>query len=123
MSNDFWKEVFDLVEAYDAKRPKHIKEYRLYYNNDGTIIGLWENSFPETTNYIVLDDPGVFFHTNTQLLKVKNKRLIVLDPRAPNRARLKKSDRGFQVVKGNAALVVESNETYELVEYYDRADS
>jgi hypothetical protein len=123
MSDNFWKEVFDLVSEYDAKRQKFIKEYRLYYNNDGTIIGLWENSFPETTNYIVLDDPGVFFHTNTQLLRVKNNKLIVLDPREPNRARLKKSDQGFKVVKGNAAVVVESNENYELVEYYDRTDS
>jgi hypothetical protein len=123
MSNDFWKEVFDLVEAHDAKRPKHVKEYRLYYNNDGTIIGLWENSFPETNNYIVLDNPGVFFHTNTQLLRVKNNSLIVLDPKQPSRTRLKKANRGFRVVKSNAALIIESNENYELVEYYDRADS
>jgi hypothetical protein len=57
------------------------------------------------------------------LLRVKNNKLIVLDPREPNRARLKKSDQGFKVVKGNAAVVVESNENYELVEYYDRTDS
>lgn len=122
MSNDFWQEVFDLVAAYDAQRPKFEQEYRLYYNTDGTVIGLWENSFPETGDYIVLDDPGVFYHTNTQLLRVKNNKLVVLDPREPNRARLKKSDRGFRVVKGNAALVVESDETYEFIEYYDRAD-
>lgn len=123
MSNDFWKEVFNLVSEYDAQRPKFVQEYRLYYNTDGTVIGLWENSFPESENYIVLDDPGVFYHTNTQLLRVKSNKLIVLDPREPNRARLKKSDKGFKVVKGNAALVVESDENYELIEYYDRADS
>ena len=123
MSNDFWKEVFDLVSEYDAQRPKFVQEYRLYYDKDGTIIGLWENSFPETTNYIVLDNPGIFYHTNTQLLRVKNNKLIVLDPREPSRARLKKAHQGFQVVKGHAALVVESNENYELIEYYDRADS
>ncbi len=123
MSNDFWREVFDLVDDYDSQRPKIVNEYRLYYNNDGTIIGLWENGFPETTNYIVLDDPGIFFHTNTQLLRVKNNSLVVLDPKQANRARLKKSDRGFRVVKGNAALVVEPNENYELIEYYDRADN
>jgi len=123
MSDNFWKEVFDLVAEYDANRPKFVKEFRLYYNADGTVVGLWENSFPETENYIVLDDPGVFFHTNTQLLRVKNNKLIVLDPKEPNRARLKKSDRGFLVVKGHAAVIVESNENYECVEYYDRADN
>lgn len=123
MNNDFWQEVFDLVNEYDAQRPKFVQEYRLYYNQDGTVIGLWENSFPDTKNYIVLEDPGVFFHTNTQLLRVKNNKLIILDPREPNRARLKKSDQGFQTVKGHAALVLESNENYDFVEYYDRADS
>ena len=123
MSNDFWKEVFDLVNAYDAQRPKFVQEYRLYYNTDGTVIGLWENSFPDTGSYILLDNPGIFYHTNTQLLRVKNNKLIVLDPREPSRARLKKSDQGFRTVKGNAALVLESNETYEFIEYYDRADS
>lgn len=123
MSKEFWNEVFSLVNDYDSRRPKSIHEFRLYYNDDGTIIGLWENSFPDTTNYIVLNDPGVFFHTNTNLLRIKNNQLIVLDPREPNRKRLKRSNSGFRTVKGHAALVLESNETYELIEYYDRADS
>jgi len=123
MSDDFWEKVFDLVAEYDANRPKFVKEFRLYYAADGTVIGLWENSFPETGNYIVLSDPGVFFHTNTQLLRVKNNQLVVLDPKQPSRARLKKSKSGFPVVKGHAALVIEPNENYECVEYYDRADS
>jgi hypothetical protein len=122
MNKEFWDEVFSLVNDYDSQRPKSIHEYRLYHDNDGKIIGLWENSFPDTTNYIVLNDPGVFFHTNTNHLRIKNNQLIVLDPRQPNRARLKKSSSGFKTVKGHAALLLESNENYELVEYYDRAD-
>jgi len=123
MNNNVWDEVFQLVAEYDAQRPKMVKEYRLYYNSDGTIIGLWESGHPEGDNYIVLDDPGVFHSSNTHLLRVQNKKLMVLDPRAPLKTRLKKSNRGFQVIKGHAALIVEQHETHSNTEYYDRTDN
>jgi hypothetical protein len=115
--------AFELVAAYDAQRPKLIKEFRLYYNNDGTIIGLWETEHPAGDNYIVLQDHEVYHRTNTQLLRVINKELKVLDPKQPLRVRLKKSTSGFKTVKGHAALVLEDNEQYLEIEYYNRANS
>lgn len=123
MNDDIWAEVARLVAEYDTQRPKIIKEYRLYYNTDGTIIGLWESDHPEDNNYIVLDDPGLFYSANTLLLRVQNKKLILLDPREPARTRLKKSTAGFTVVKNNAALILEANETYSEIEYYDRTNN
>jgi len=123
MNNNLWDEVARLVAAYDAQRPTIVKEYRLYYNPDGTVIGLWETGHPDGNNYIVLDDPGAFHSSNTHLLRVQNKKLVILDPRAPLRTRLKKSNRGFTVVQGHAAVIVEQNETYSEVEYYDRTNN
>jgi hypothetical protein len=123
MNNNIWDEVAQLVAAYDAQRPKIVKEYRLYYNTDGTIIGLWESGHPEGDNYIVLSDPGLFYSSNTLLLRVQNKKLIVIDPREPLRTRLKKSANGFKVVRGHAAVIVEQDETYLEIEYYDRTDN
>ena len=124
MNNDMWAEVARLVAEYDAQRPKIIKEYRLYYNSDGTIIGLWESDHPAGNNYIVLADPGMFYSANTLLLRVQNKKLILLDPREPARTRLKKNNNiGFRVVKGHAALVLEQNEEYSEVEYYDKTNN
>jgi hypothetical protein len=122
MNQDIWDEVARLVAEYDAARPTIIKEYRLYYNADSTIIGLWENNHPEGDNYIVLEDPGVFHNSSTHLLRVQNKKLTVLDPMAPSKIRLKQSDQGFRVVKGHAALILEQDETYPEIEYYDRTD-
>ena len=122
MSNELWQEVFKLVEEFDARRPTPLIENRLYYNNDGTIIGLWETGHPEGNNYIVLDNTSIFFHTNTHLLIVKNKKLEVLDPYKPKKVRLIKSDNGFKTVKGHAALLLEENEIYQDVEYYDRTN-
>jgi len=122
MNKDLWLEVARLVAEHDAQRPIVTKEYRLYYNDDGSIIGLWESSHPEGHNYVVLDDPGIYFHTNTHLLKVVKNKLVVLDPREPSRARLQKSNSGFITVKGHAALIVESKENYGLIEYYDKTN-
>jgi len=123
MNNNIWDEVARLVAEYDAQRPKIVKEYRLYYNSDGTIIGLWESGHPEGENYIVLDDPGLFYNSNTLMLRVQNKKLVVLDPRVPLKTRLKKSQQGFRVVRGHAAIIVEQDEIHSDIEYYDRTDN
>jgi hypothetical protein len=123
MNNNLWDEVARLVAEYDAQRPKIIKEYRLYYQSDGAIIGLWESDHPTGDNYIVLDDPGLFNKSNTLMLRVQNKKLIVLDPRAPSKTRLRKSNTGFPVVQGHAAIIVEQDETYLKIEYYDRTNN
>lgn len=123
MSDNIWEEVARLVADYDATRPVIVKEYRLYYNPDGTIVGLWEMDHPDGDNYIVLDDPGMFNSSNTHLLRVQNKKLVVLDPRAPLKTRIKRSNQGFRVVQGHAALIVENNEIYSEIEYYDRTDN
>jgi hypothetical protein len=123
MNNNIWDEVARQVAEYDAQRPRIIKEYRLYYNPDGTIIGLWESGHPEGDNYVVLDNPGVFYHANTLLLRVHDKKLKILDPHAPLKTRLKRSTQGFPVVQGHAAVIVEQDETYSKIEYYDRTNN
>lgn len=123
MSDKLWEEVFKLVQEFDANRPKFVVENRLYYNEDGSIIGLWETSHPDGDNYIVLDDTSIFFHTNTHLLCVKNKKLEILDPHQPKKARLIKSNKGFKTIKGHAALLLAENETFENIEHYDRTNN
>jgi hypothetical protein len=121
--NNMWDEVARLVAKYDAQRPKIVKEYRLYYHADGTIVGLWESDHPDGDNYIVLDDPGVFNSSNTLMIRVQNKKLVVLDPQALLKTRLKRSNQGFPVVRGHAAVIVEQDETYNQIEYYDRTNN
>lgn len=70
-----WQELvkgLELAEEMDRQRSPIVKEYRLYYNQDGTIIGLWETDHPEGTNYVVLENPDMFHKTNTNLLRVVN---------------------------------------------------
>jgi hypothetical protein len=114
--------AFELVAEYERQRPQIIKEYRLYYNEDGSIRGLWETDHPEG-NYVVIDNPDVFNRQSTQLLKVVNGQLTVIDPQAPQRIKLKKSNAGQAVVRGNAALVIMVDEIYSDTEYYDQTNN
>jgi len=118
MDPEFLK-ALELVAEYDQQRPKVVKEFRLYYNEDGSIIGLWESDHPEG-NYIVLDDTGFFHTTNTAQLRVINGELKKLDFKIPLTSKLIKSTQGQRVVAGNAALVLYPEEEYNNIEYYDR---
>ncbi len=120
MNNNFLAEIDQLVAKFNEARSRVPTEYRLYYNPDGTIIGIWNEEYPNSGTYIILDELSTFNNSNTHLLRVQNKKLIVLDPCAPEKARLQKATSGFRVVKGNAALILEHNETYSNIEYYDR---
>jgi hypothetical protein len=122
---DPWQELIkglELAEEIEKQRPPLVKEYRLYYNDDGSIVGLWETGHPEG-KYIVLQDPDIFHRTNTNLLKVVNGELRVIDPTVIQKNRLIKSTQGQPVVRGHASIALTSIEEYQEIEYYDRTDN
>jgi hypothetical protein len=100
-------------------RPQPEKEYRLYYNEAGEITIMSESGHPEGSNYIVIADPAEFFRVNTQLLRVKEGKLVKIDPVIVTKSGLQRSMQGQRVVKGKAALPLMPNENYQEVEYYD----
>jgi hypothetical protein len=108
-----------LVADYDSQRPNRLVELRLYYNDDGRIIGLWETDHPEG-NYIVLDNADILFKNNTDCLRVVNGAVTVIVPKINVHTRLTKSISGQAVVRGHAALALTKDEQYTDVEYYDR---
>jgi hypothetical protein len=114
---EFWAEAWRLVAEYDAQRESTTKEHRLYYNEDGTIIGLWETGHPTGENYIVLNDPDVFHRNNTNNIRVVDKQIKIINPLSTFKVRLKKSISGQPVVRGHAAIPV--TEEYNHIEYYD----
>ena len=120
-TSDPWQEFLkglEIAEEIERQRKPLIKEYRLYYNPDGSIIGMWESSYPEGDNYIVIDHPDVFHKNNTQLLQVIDKKLKIIDTRSNRTRRLYQSTTGYQVVRGHAALIINPNEEYSDTEFY-----
>jgi hypothetical protein len=112
-------EALRLVEEYDRQRPTPITEFRIYYDEEGRVTMYCETDHPNDTNYIVVDNPDVFFKTNTGRLRVINGELKIIDTR-PTRTHLAKSTTGQPVVRGMAALALTPTEEYQDIEYYDR---
>jgi hypothetical protein len=119
MDPEFLK-ALELVAEYERQRPVVVKENRLYYNDDGTIVGLWETEHPQEGEYIVLTDTGMFHRYPTQLLRVIDGKLKYLEPKKHDSVRLIKSTTGQRVVAGHAALPLMTDELYSNIEYYDR---
>jgi len=119
---EFYK-ALKLVEEQDRKRLPIVKEYRIYYDENGLVTAFSEFDHPEGDNYIVVDHPDLFHKANTLLLRVVDKKLITLDVKKYDQVRLKKSTQGQPVVKGMAAVALGLNEEYLEIEYYDRTNS
>ena len=119
---EFYK-ALKLVEEQDSKRLPIIKEYRIYYDENGLVTAFSEFDHPEGDNYIVVDHPDLFHKANTLLLRVVDKKLITLDVKKYDQVRLKKSSQGQPVVKGMAAVALGLDEDYLDIEYYDRTNS
>jgi len=119
MDPEFLK-ALELVAEYDRQRPVVVIEYRLYYADDGSILGLSETNHSADTNYIVLTSPEVFNKNNTATLRVINGELTVIDLTYQLKNRLSKASTGQPVVQGHAALALQLDEPYTNIEYYDR---
>jgi len=112
--------ALEMVAEQERLKPIPFKQYRLYYNEDGTIIGMWEYDHPIGDNFVVLDHPDIFNKANTQLMRVVKGKLTQLDPSAPLKSRLKRSTTGQPVVKNHPAIALNQDEEYTDVEHYDR---
>jgi hypothetical protein len=112
-------EALQLVEEYNRQRPKLITEFRIYYDEEGQVTMYCETAHPPDTNYIVIDNPDVFFKTNTGRLRVIDGELKIIDTKI-TRTHLAKSNTGQPVVRGMASLALAPNEQYQDIEYYDR---
>jgi len=93
-------------------------EYRFHYDNLGNITMCSMQNHPVSEQYLVVDQKTYENYTQYRI-NVEKKKLekVVIDPRIS--VKLKKSDSGYAVVKYHAGLIIESDEIYENIEYYD----
>lgn len=122
---DAWQEFYkalELVAQTDAERAANakIREFRVYYDaSTGMITSFHERDFPESGDYIVLQDSGEFHNRNTLLLRVQSGKLVELKTDIDQTFALQKSQSGQPVVSGHAALVLTQQDNYANIEYYD----
>jgi hypothetical protein len=113
MNEEFWQEVESLIKP--VVTPKI--EYRLYYNQLGEItMGTMTTDTLPTDPYVIVTKEEYDTYFN---YCVVNEQLVKIDRASVYSVKLRKSDKGFATVAGHAGLVVESNETYQDIEYYE----
>jgi len=113
-----WQEEFEIaLKSFGEIIPEPI-EYRIHYDDAGNITMCSMQQHPNTLQYLVVDketyDNYAKYHVNVikkRLEKVAN------DPGIS--VKLKRSDQGYAVIKHHAGLLLELNETYTDVEYYE----
>lgn len=109
--HDFWAEVNSLINPVEVAKI----EYRLYYNEDGTIIKGTMVVEETAETYVVVtraEYDRYFDYT------VENGKLKKIDRDSGYRVQLTKATNGFCVVKDHAGIVIEPNETHKDIEYY-----
>jgi hypothetical protein len=102
----------------------HVKdepiEYRLHYNESGDIYLCTMVQHPESTQYIVVDKKTYDVYHKYRVVNGKLENIVQNNGLV---LQLVKSDKGYKVVKNNASLLIDENETYPNIEYYDRRNN
>lgn len=110
-------EFLKAIESWQP--PAIVEEYRAYYDNEGQVTGFAGSGFPIEGNWIPISRETYLAH-NWQNLKVKDGKLIHVEPTYNHIFALTISDKGFKVVKNHAGIILEPAEEYSTVEYYER---
>ena len=117
MSN--YSSLIEAFQATDLDQPAVEVEYRLYYDVKGKPTIMSCNSGPEG-NYIIIDQK-TYEQGITPLMRVFNNELVYID-QASFKLSLQKSNAGYPVVKDHPALLIETDEHSEQVEYYAKTN-
>ena len=96
-----------------------VEEYRAFYDEDGWVTFYAANNFPEGDNWISITKEQ-YVKQDYQWLRLVNGKLIKQIPSNKYRFSLTKSCTGVKVVRGHAGIVIEPDEIYDDVEYYDQ---
>lgn len=111
----------EFLKAIAAIQPLYIEplEYRLYYDILGDIVSCSMQSHGPG-DYVVTDKET---YEKYMLYKVVKGKLVKIDQHSLYKVRLKKSSKGFRVVKNNAGILIEDNEQYDNIEYYEHRNN
>lgn len=112
----------ELIKAFSQleKTVDEPIEYRIHYDDSGNITMCTMQQHPDNNQYLVVNKHE---YDNYFRYQVINNQLKKIDLPLNNSVQLKKSNTGYKVVKDHAGLVIESDEAYKDIEYYDNRNN
>jgi hypothetical protein len=111
------EEFLAAMASFDKIIPDPI-EYRLHYNHAGDITMCSSQNHPPSDQYLVVSQ-DIYTDYTKYRVNVENKKLEKIVINLGMSVKLKKSVSGFAVVKNHAGLILEPNEKFSDIEYYD----
>lgn len=118
MSNE--SEFFEEVNRLLVITADPVIEYRLHYDNDGNITMCSMQDHPDSDRYIVVNKSVYEMYHRYRIVKGQAELINHDNGLQPS---FIKSTKGIRVVKNHAALLLEPNETYTQIEYYEPRNS
>lgn len=113
-----WQEEFEQALAAFGAIVEESIEYRLHYDSGGNIVLCTMQNHPTDTDYVVVDKE-IYNNYTKYRVDITKKQLKKIDINPGVRVQLKRSHQGYATVKGHAGLLIELNEEYTNVEYYE----
>lgn len=114
---DWLEEYKQAMEQFNFKEPEPL-EFRVHYDDSGKITMCSMCDHPKNQQYLVVDR-SAYENYFKYYVNVARKKLEKVEVDIGISVKLKKSDHGHAVVKNHAGLVLEKNEEYSNIEYYD----
>jgi len=112
------KNFLQALSEHKVVQPTPI-EYRVYYDELGNIITASMIQHPDIALPYIVTTSEVYEDFLKYRVNLKTKKLEKVAVNLGLSVNLKKSDHGYPVVKNHAGLLLESDETYSDIEYYD----
>jgi hypothetical protein len=114
-----WQEEFEAaMKSFGFIEPEPV-EYRFYYDEFGHITMCSMQNHSKDTEYVIVNKEQ-YDNYYKYAVDTKTKKLKVVVASNPGvSVQLKRSTKGWRVVNHHAGIVLEDNEDYDLVEYYD----
>lgn len=113
-----WEEEFNAALASFGTIVPDPIEYRIHYNDSGIITMCSHQNHPDSQQYLVVDKEEYDSYSQyTVDVEKKKLKKVVINPGVS--VQLKRSTKGYAVVRHHAGLIVEDGELYKDIEYYE----
>lgn len=113
--------ILEFLKGIQTLEPTTVvEEYRAYHDDNGKILWLLAANFPDSNQNWISISKQQYQTLECQWLWIENGKMIERKPNYQHFFSLISSDKGVKIVKGHAGLVVEDDEEYQDIAYYDK---
>lgn len=111
----------EFIKAMLSIEPIVVKEeYRIYYTDDNKAMYVMANQFPADNDNWLPITKEQYMTLDCQWLWIENNEIVERKPNYNHYFSLTPSTKGVKIVKNHAGIVIETDEDYTDIGYYDK---